>query len=400
MTSLSRLQEPPNSTIGRAEKRVERVLEKYLTKGTTPSPHTVSRDEGVDRGLTPADLHGSTSDPSRWELRQELALCKERIRSLEDKLAVFEGAQAHWLQISAPPVQQMVSLAVRKERHEHADRCRAALQLLQAKDETIEALKARLRSAAGAVHEAEGQAAQADRRAEALEREKQRVEQRAEELSHLLASSRAAEEEAKGLVDLWRAEAEAARRQAEETERALERRIAEAAELSRLTPIALLADKTMYRIKDPKVSLDFYTRVLGMTLLTKLDFKDMEFSLYFLGMADPADIPEDPAKRALWAFSQPGVLELTHSWGTESQDDFKVHNGNSEPKGYGHLGFYVPDVNAACKRFEDLGVPFQKTLDGGKMKGIAFILDPDGYWIEILDKGVAPYLTKWNQESH
>lgn len=175
MTSLSRLQEPPNSTIGRAEKRVERVLEKYLTKGarvvemkwslsagtrgagepfscrawvssraahccrtplckgTTPSPHTVSRDEGVDRGLIPADLHGSTSDPSRWELRQELALCKERIRSLEDKLAVFEGAQAHWLQISAPPVQQMVSLAVRKERHEHADRCRAALQLLQAK---------------------------------------------------------------------------------------------------------------------------------------------------------------------------------------------------------------------------------------------------------------------------
>lgn len=61
-------------------------------------------------------------------------------------------------------------------------------------------------------------------------------------------------------------------------------------------------------------------------------------------------------------------MSPTHQQGSESQDDFKVHNGNSEPKGYGHLGFYVPDVNAACKRFEDLGVPFQKTLDGGKMK--------------------------------
>ncbi len=39
----------------------------------------------------------------------------------------------------------------------------------------------------------------------------------------------------------------------------------------------------MYRIKDPKVSLDFYTRVMGLTLLTKLDFNDMKFSLYFLG---------------------------------------------------------------------------------------------------------------------
>lgn len=45
----------------------------------------------------------------------------------------------------------------------------------------------------------------------------------------------------------------------------------------------------------------------------------------------------------------------------------------------------VPDVYKACERFEKMGVKFIKTPDGGKMKGIAFIQDPDGYWIEILN---------------
>jgi lactoylglutathione lyase len=53
----------------------------------------------------------------------------------------------------------------------------------------------------------------------------------------------------------------------------------------------------MLRIKDPKPSLDFYTRVLGMTLLAKLDFPEMSFTLYFLGYEDPASIPEDPRER-------------------------------------------------------------------------------------------------------
>jgi len=44
----------------------------------------------------------------------------------------------------------------------------------------------------------------------------------------------------------------------------------------------------------------------------------------------------------------------------------------------------VPDVEAACARFERLGVPFQKRLTDGRMKDIAFIKDPDGYWVEIL----------------
>ena len=51
--------------------------------------------------------------------------------------------------------------------------------------------------------------------------------------------------------------------------------------------------QTMFRIKDPRASLSFYTGVLGMRLLKKLDFPDMKFSLYFLGFVNEADIPED-----------------------------------------------------------------------------------------------------------
>jgi lactoylglutathione lyase len=144
--------------------------------------------------------------------------------------------------------------------------------------------------------------------------------------------------------------------------------------------------QTMLRIKEPSRSLQFYTGVLGMTLLAKLDFQDMKFTLYFLGYEKKQDIPEDPAERARWMFSRPAVLELTHNWGTENDESFTgYHNGNSEPRGFGHIGLAVPDVYAACKRFEELGVKFVKTPDGGSMKGLAFIQDPDGYWIEILN---------------
>lgn len=144
--------------------------------------------------------------------------------------------------------------------------------------------------------------------------------------------------------------------------------------------------QTMLRVKEPGRALDFYTRVLGMTLLAKLDFADMKFTLYFLGYEKKEDIPEDPAERARWMFSRPAVLELTHNWGTESDDSFPgYHSGNSDPRGFGHIGLAVPDVYAACERFEMLGVEFVKKPDGGSMKGLAFIKDPDGYWIEILN---------------
>lgn len=145
-----------------------------------------------------------------------------------------------------------------------------------------------------------------------------------------------------------------------------------------------IMQQTMYRIKDPKKSLPFYTKVLGMHLLQKMDFPEMKFSVYFLGYEDPKNIPTDRRESIEWALTRKATIELTHNWGTESDPDAKYHNGNTEPRGFGHIGLCVPDVEKACERFERLNVEFIKKPDGGKMKGIAFIKDPDGYWIEIL----------------
>lgn len=142
-------------------------------------------------------------------------------------------------------------------------------------------------------------------------------------------------------------------------------------------------NQTMLRIKDPEASINFYRDVLGMTLLDRYDFEEMRFSLYFMGYPDQTP-PTDRADRARWVFAQPALVELTHNWGTESEADFQYHDGNADPRGFGHIGVSVPDVYAACERFEKLGIDFVKRPDDGSMKGLAFIRDPDGYWIEIL----------------
>lgn len=142
-------------------------------------------------------------------------------------------------------------------------------------------------------------------------------------------------------------------------------------------------NQTMLRIRDPEKSVAFYRDVLGMSLLDRFDFPDMSFSLYFMGY--PAtEIPADRSERAKWVFEQPALLELTHNYGTESDNEFSYHNGNDEPRGFGHIGISVPDVYTACARFDELGVEYVKRPDDGNMKGLAFIRDPDGYWIEIL----------------
>lgn len=145
---------------------------------------------------------------------------------------------------------------------------------------------------------------------------------------------------------------------------------------------------SMLRVKDPAVSLDFYTRVFGMRVLRKLDFPEMKFSLYFLHRASTDQAPpEDIGERTAWTFAQRGILELTHNWGTEADPAFKYHDGNAQPQGFGHICFSVPDLDAAVAWFDENQITYVKRPEQGKMKDVAFIKDPDGYWIEIVEPG-------------
>ncbi|KAJ3271593.1 hypothetical protein HK104_004673, partial [Borealophlyctis nickersoniae] len=144
----------------------------------------------------------------------------------------------------------------------------------------------------------------------------------------------------------------------------------------------------MYRVKDPEISIDFYTRLLGMSHIVKLDFPESKFSLHFLGYNVPSSVlAASQEERRAYAFSKPGILELTHNWGTEKDESFSgYHTGNTDPKGYGlytsHIGIIVDDVAACCSRLEEHGAKFIKKPNEGRMKNIAFVADPDGYWLD------------------
>lgn len=116
---------------------------------------------------------------------------------------------------------------------------------------------------------------------------------------------------------------------------------------------------TMIRVKDPKKSVDFYTKVLGMDVIDEHDAGD--FKLFFLAY-------NLPGQKGLPRGEREGILELTWNKGTENDEKFKYHNGNDEPQGFGHTCISVDNLEKACARFDSMGVKFKKRPEDGKMR--------------------------------
>mgnify|MGYP003348426307 FL=1 len=121
---------------------------------------------------------------------------------------------------------------------------------------------------------------------------------------------------------------------------------------------------TMIRVGDLDKSLDFYTNIFGMQLLRKKDFPDGRFTLAFVGYGD-----EDHNT----------VIELTHNWDTKSYDI-----GNA----FGHIAIAVPDAYKACDSITAKGGKVVRPAGPMKFGGgvIAFVEDPDGYKIELIER--------------
>jgi lactoylglutathione lyase len=121
---------------------------------------------------------------------------------------------------------------------------------------------------------------------------------------------------------------------------------------------------TMLRVGDLDKSLAFYTEVLGMRLLRRNDYPEGKFTLAFVGFQDE---------------KVGAVIELTHNWGV---DRYEIGTG------YGHIALAVEDAYAACDAIRQRGG--KVTREAGPMKGgstvIAFVEDPDGYKIELIQK--------------
>jgi len=119
---------------------------------------------------------------------------------------------------------------------------------------------------------------------------------------------------------------------------------------------------TMLRVGDMQRAIDFYTRVMGMTLLRTTDRPDQKYSLAFVGYASNPEQAE---------------LELTYNYGTDKYD-----MGTA----YGHVALGVDDIYATCEKIRANGGNI--TREPGPVKGgstlIAFVTDPDGYKIELI----------------
>jgi len=121
---------------------------------------------------------------------------------------------------------------------------------------------------------------------------------------------------------------------------------------------------TMLRVGNLQRSIDFYTQVLGMQLLRTSENPEYKYSLAFVGYEG------NPAQ---------AEIELTHNWGTDSYD-----MGSA----YGHIALGVADVYAHCDKIKAAGG--NVTREAGPVKGgktvIAFVTDPDGYKIELIQR--------------
>ncbi len=128
---------------------------------------------------------------------------------------------------------------------------------------------------------------------------------------------------------------------------------------------------TMLRVGDLDRSLDFYTKVLGMKLLSRKDYPDGKFTLAFVGFDERVD------------GTQVGdaEIELTHNWGV---DQYELGSA------YGHIALQVDDAYLACELVKQRGGKVSR--EAGPMKHgttvIAFVEDPDGYKIEFIQKKV------------
>ena len=152
---------------------------------------------------------------------------------------------------------------------------------------------------------------------------------------------------------------------------------------------------SMIRIKDHETSLKFYQDIMGMSLLRTSENASNGFNLYFLGYPGDEAVPKESANGVNPVSEREGILELTWNYGTEKDANFKYHNGNDEPQGFGHICIAVDDIEAACKQFEEKGVNWKKRLTDGRMKNIAFVLDPDGYWIEVIQNEKMKRTSNW-----